>query len=364
MGISEKGTVLKKVQRFPVDRILIRSTNWIGDALMTTPAIQAIRFNFPLARISILARPWVAPIYEHNPDIDHILIDETKVRHKGPVGLWHQSRQLRREKFDLAVLLPNSFESAFLSFLARVPVRAGYDTDGRKIFLTHAVRLKAAYKRYHQIDYYLKMVEKLGLRTFGRELRLIVSDVEKKRAQKRFRDSGISSSKLLIGINPGAAFGTAKRWFPDRYVALARQLISTYDAYIAVFGSSGEKKLGERIAAQIGEHCVNLCGETTLREAIAAINICDLFVTNDSGLMHVAAALNVPQIAVFGSTDSVTTSPGSSRSRIVQVPIACNPCLKPECPEGHHLCMKNITVDMVFEAVQQMLPPRISGRMD
>jgi len=346
---------LKKIHRNNVNRILIRSSNWIGDAVMTTPAIRAIRLNFPVAEISILAKPWVAPIYENNPHIDRILICRSDGRRGGFAGIFRLGRDLRKEKFDLAFLLPNSFETAFLSFLAGIPMRAGYDTDCRKFFITHAVRLKPEYKRYHQIDYYLMILKQMGLRTFGTQQTLVASDAEKTAAWQRFQACGVADGSLLIGINPGAAFGTAKRWFPDRYAALARKLITSFDAHIAIFGSPGEKELGEYITGKIGQRCVNLCGKTTLREAISAISVCDLFITNDSGLMHVAAALDIPQIAVFGSTDSVTTAPSSSYSRIIQVPIECNPCLKPECPEGHHLCMENITVDMVFNAAEHML---------
>ncbi len=334
---------------------MIRSSNWIGDAVMTTPAIRAIRLNFSAAEISILAKPWVAPIYENNPHIDRILICRSDGRHSGFAGIFRLCRYLRKEKFDLAFLLPNSFEIAFVSFLAGIPIRAGYDTDCRKIFLTHAVQLKPEYKRYHQIDYYLMILKQMGLRTFGIQQTLVVSEAEKTAARQRFRTCGVTDGSLVIGINPGAAFGTAKRWFPDRYAALARKLISSFDGYIAIFGSPGEKKLGEYIAGKIGQRCVNLGGKTTLKEAISSISVCDLFITNDSGLMHVAAALDIPQIAVFGSTDSVTTAPLSSCSRIIQVPIECNPCLKPECPKGHHLCMKNITVDMVFNTAEHML---------
>lgn len=346
---------MKEIQRNNINRILIRSSNWIGDAVMTTPAIRAIRLNFPGAEISILAKPWVAPIYENNSHIDRILICRSDGRHGGFAGIFRLARDLRKEKFDLAFLLPNSFETAFVSFLAGISMRAGYDTDCRKFFLTHPVRLKSEYKRYHQIDYYLMILKQMGLRAFGTQQTLVASDAEKKVAWQRFQVFGVAGGSLLIGINPGAAFGTAKRWFPDRYAALARKLITSFNAHIAIFGSPGEKKLGEYITGKIGQRCVNLCGKTTLREAISAISVCDLFITNDSGLMHVAAALDIPQIAVFGSTDSVATSPASPSSRIIQDPIECNPCLKPECPKGNHLCMKNITVDMVFDVARRLL---------
>ena len=345
---------MKDLRSKQIKRILIRSTNWVGDAIITTPAIRAVRKNFPEAKISLLAKPWVAPIFYNNPYIDNILIYDAAGKHRGLSGIPSLSKELRKEKFDLAILLQNAFEAALIAVLAGIPNRLGYNTDARSLLLTHCICLKPALKRVHQIDYYLGILEGASLKSDGRHLTLVVTDEERKHAEKILAKHGITGKDRLIGINPGAVFGSAKRWFPERYAALSVKLQEYSGAKIAIFGGPGEKALGHYISELMGNRCVNFCGKTSLREAVALIERCQLFITNDSGLMHVAAALDTPQIAIFGSTDHITTSPGSPKSRIVRVPVPCSPCLKPDCPIDHR-CMKNITVDMVYDAAVKLL---------
>jgi heptosyltransferase-2 len=345
---------MKDLRSKQIKRILIRSTNWVGDAVITTPAIRAVRKNFPEAKISLFAKPWVAPIFYNNPYIDNILSYDDAGKHKGLSGIPRLSKELRKEKFDLAILLQNAFEAALIAVLAGIPNRLGYNTDARNLLLTHCIRLTPALKRVHQIDYYLGILEGASLKSDSRQLTLVVTDEERKHAEKILAKHGITGKDRLIGINPGAVFGSAKRWFPERYAALSVKLQKYSGAKIAIFGGPGEKALGQHISELMGNRCVNFCGKTSLREAVALIERCQLFITNDSGLMHVAAALDTPQIAIFGSTDHVTTSPGSPRSRIIRVPVPCSPCLKPDCPIDHR-CMKNITVDMVYDAAVTLL---------
>ena len=157
-----------------------------------------------------------------------------------------------------------------------------------------------------------------------------------------------------MGVNPGATYGSAKRWFPERYAALCDRMSEFYNARIMILGGPGEERVGRQVSESMRHPSVNLCGKTNLREAFALIERCQLFVTNDSGLMHVAAALDVPLVAIFGSTNPRTTGPSSVRSCIVQVPISCSPCLKPECSEEHQ-CMREITVDMVYDIARTLL---------
>lgn len=340
-----------QLNRKNIRHLLIRSANWIGDAVMTTPAIRALRKNFPDAEISILSKPWVAPVFENSPYLDQVLCYDAEGRHRAVAGKFRLARDLRKIPFDAAILLQNAFEAAFISFLAGIPVRAGYDTDGRKLLLTHPVPCTPEIKGIHQTGYYLGILEGLGLQTRGQELELAISREDRERALEILRQHGISGKRRRAGINPGATFGTAKRWFPERYAELCRRIQNAEESDILVFGGPGEAALGEHICQMVGKCCINLAGRTSLREAMALIETCYLFITNDSGLMHVAAALDVPQIAIFGSTDHVTTAPLSPKSRIVRVPTRCSPCLKPDCPQGHHRCMKDITVDMVYSAV-------------
>jgi len=185
-------------------------------------------------------------------------------------------------------------------------------------------------------------------------LTLVVSDVERQHADALLAGNDIAAEDLLVGVNPGATYGTAKRWLPDRFAELCDRLCRTYDARIVIFGAPGEKEVADRIGRLMRYSAVNLCGKTNLREAMAVIERCRLFVTNDSGLMHVAAALDIPLVAIFGSTNPVTTGPSSSKSHVVRVPIPCSPCLKPECPTDHR-CMKEISVDMVWARAEALL---------
>jgi heptosyltransferase-2 len=345
---------MKDLATEKIHRILVRSANWVGDAVMTTPTIRAIRKNFPEATISILAKPWVAPLFHQDPSIDHLMLYDVEGRHGKTWGKIRLSKDLRTKEFDLAILLQNAFEAAFLAYVARIPNRLGYNTDGRGLLLTHPVRVDPTLKEGHQIDYYLGILTGASLKLDGRGLSLVVTDEEKERAQRFLKSHGIGGKRLWIGINPGATYGTAKRWLPERYAALCNRLGESFGARILIFGGPSEEALGRQISGMITKDAFNLCGKTNLREAMALIAQCDLFVTNDSGLMHVAAAFDIPQIAIIGSTNHVATGPSNPSGHTVRVPMECSPCLKPDCPTDHR-CMTEITVDMVYRVAERIV---------
>lgn len=339
-----------------IRRIFIRAANWVGDAVMSTPMIRAVRRRFPTARMVILAKPWVAPVFEGSPDLDEIMIYDAAGRHSGVPGILRLSREVAARRFDLAVLVQNAFEAALIARLANIPRRLGYIADGRGALLTHGVPRTRAMKRRHQIDYYLGITEAAGIPTCGRDMTLRILPRERAAADRILAEQGISDRHPLLGVNPGAAFGSAKRWPVNRFGELCRRLRAAIpELQVAVFGGPGEEKLGEAVRVLAGQGAVNLAGRTSLRMAMALIERCRLFVTNDSGLMHVAAALAVPQIAVFGSTDHTTTSPAHRDSRMIRVPVPCSPCMKPECPLGHHQCMRAVTVERVMPLALRML---------
>ena len=338
-----------------VNRLLIRSTNWIGDAVMTTPSVRAIRHNFPGARISLLAKPWVVPVFAHSPHVDEIIVFDAKGRHKGFGGTIRLARDLRTYRFDAAIFLQNAIEAALIAFMAGIPVRIGFDTDARRLLLTHPVRCTKAIKTIHQTGYYLKMLEGAGLVTGPSSLELRVGAQDRHAAEQILSTRGITPGHRVVGLNPSATFGPAKQWFPERYAALGDRLNREHDAVILIFGGPSDRELGQTISRMMTAPAIDLSGQTSLGEAMALIDRCDGFVTNDSGLMHVAAALNTPLVAIFGSTNWTTTSPYSPTSRIVRVPIECSPCMQPVCPLGHMNCMKRVTVDMVFGAVEDLL---------
>jgi heptosyltransferase-2 len=346
---------MKPINFNNIKRLIIRSTNWIGDAVMTTPAIRAIRKNFPNAKISILAKPWVTPVFESSPYIDNILIYGDAGKHKGLSGKLRLARELKQYRFDAAILLQNAFEAALITFFAGIPCRIGYNTDARSFLLTHSVQCTPQIKKIHQTGYYLGILQGIGLKPDGLGLDLVVNKKYQKRAAEIMEEHGVSGTNRLVGINPSATFGPAKQWFPERYAALSDRIHEVFGADILVFGGPGDRELGRKISKMMKYPPVDLSGKTDLGEAIALINMCNLFVTNDSGLMHVAAALDIPLIAIFGSTNPVTTGPKGPNSKIVRVPIKCSPCLKPKCPEGHLKCMNEIDVDMVFNVAKEIL---------
>ncbi len=353
---NTKIKIKKKLNRDTIRRILIRSTNWVGDAILTTPAIRAIRKNFPHSEITILAKPWVVPVFEENPHVDSIMIYESNNRHKGWRGRLRLIRDIRKKKFDLAILFQNAFEAAIIACVSRIPIRLGYDTDGRGLFLTHSVPVtrNAKFKDIHETDYYLGMLTPFGLTPDGSTLTLKISESNHRSADKLLTGYGIGESDQIVGINPGATYGSAKRWFSERYAALADKIQDRYGSHILIFGAPGEKEIGQKVTQLIKKSTINLCGRTTLGEAIALINRCNLFITNDSGLMHVAAALDIPLVAIFGPTNPGTTGPIGTKSKIVRMPVPCSPCLQPDCATDHQ-CMKEISVDMVFDVVKTLV---------
>lgn len=342
---------LSPEQTRKIRRILIRSTNWIGDAVMNTPAVHAIRSHFPSARISLLAKPWVAPVFAHSPDVDEVILYEEEGR-SAPVRI---ARKLRRRRFDAAFLLQHAFEAALIAFLAGIPLRLGYSRDGRGFLLTHPVPCPPAVRRVHQTAYYLNILTAVGLGAPDQRLRLTVPPAARRRAREILSVRGVKPDETVMGINPSATYGPAKQWFPDRFAALADRFQERFGCRVLVFGGPSDRQLGRRIVQMARRPVISLAGETTLEEAIALVALCRLFVSNDSGLMHVAAALDVPQVAIFGSTNPVTTGPFSARSRVVRIPEPCSPCLEPECPEGHLACMEKITVSIVLGAADELL---------
>ena len=335
-------------------RILIRAANWVGDAIMTTPVVRAVRKNYPRAQITVLAKPWVIPVYEHNPHIDYIWRYDNAFRHTRGLGTFRLAGDLGRYGFDLAVLMQNAFEAGLISFLAGVKERLGYNTDGRGFLLNRSVKMDPELKKGHLIDYYINILTRAGLSAAGREMDLFLDARDRRFAETLLAECGLDSDGPVIGINPGATGGTAKRWFPERYSKLCKRLYEIYGRKILIFGGPADHALGEKISAEARGCCINIAGTTTLGQAFALIEQCCLFVTNDSGLMHAAAAMDIPQVAVMGSTDYIATAPSSSRAIMVRVPVHCSPCLKDTCPTNHE-CMDAVSVDMVMDTCKKQL---------
>jgi heptosyltransferase-2 len=347
---------MAQLDRNKVQKILVRGPNWIGDAIMCTPALAALRSGFPHAHLTLLVNATVAELLKNNPHMDKICIYDRSGQHRGLAGKFKLSQELSKESFDLAVLFQNAFEAALLAKLAKIPIRYGYPTDGRGFLLTHHARLPNA--ACHQVEYYLHLLEAAGLKGDPKRLWLVTTDEENEAAKQYIRSQGIDGGSL-VGINPGATYGAAKRWSTDRYAQLADRLIESQKARVVIFGGPGEESLGRAIASQMRHSALLLSGRLTVRELMAMIQQCALLITNDSGPMHIAAALGIPLVAIFGPTDPQTTSPWGEKSLLLRKPVDCSPCLLRECPIDHR-CMTRMAVDEVFEAAEQQLKAQAS----
>ncbi|MDX1983644.1 MAG: lipopolysaccharide heptosyltransferase II [Bryobacteraceae bacterium] len=324
----------------------MRSTNWVGDAVMSLPALRAIRRRFPNARISILALNWVADLYGREPFADEVIAYPAG---RGRRDLGAKARligQLRERGFDTAILLQNAFEAAAVARAASIPVRIGYNRDGRALLLTHAVALprKGEIPR-HESFYYLELLRRAG----------IVNELP---AEVLIRLEGARPAEGLgevIGVSPGAAYGTAKRWLPGRFAEAASRVAREIGASVLLFGSAAERELCDGVKEKLTVPGRNLAGQTTLREFIDMAAACRLMLTNDSGAMHIASAVGIPTVAVFGATDHIGTGPTGPLARVVREPIECSPCLKRECPLGHHNCMKLVEAHRVAQVALDLL---------
>ena len=343
------------MNRETINRILVRGPNWLGDAVMCEPALRGLRKLFPDAQIALLVKPAVADLFVGHPALTRVLTYDTKGRHAGLSGKWALAGQLRRQGFDLAVLFQNAFEAAFLTFLAGVPRRYGYATDGRSLLLSDPVAAPDRRTLVHQVRYYWELLKPLGLTGDPSAPELVVFPEEEQAMAGRFAQGGLSATDVVVGINPGSTYGGAKRWLPERFAEVTERLCRTIresreqQASVVIFGAKGEEQLGREIAARLSSRSLILSGATTIRELMAAVKRCAMLLTNDTGPMHIASAFQVPVVAIFGPTDWRTTSPFGSAHTIVRQPVDCAPCLLRECPIDHR-CMTRVTVDQVYDA--------------
>jgi heptosyltransferase-2 len=335
-----------------ISRVCVRATNWLGDAVMSLPAIRAIREVFPHAHIALVARPWVADLYARERSIDRIIIYDAA---KGLKAKRAFAARLRGEHFDAAILLQNAFDAALVAWLAGIPERIGYSRDGRGWLLTQAIAVPESGEiPRHERFYYLELLRRAGMiERFPETAAIRLEGSEESRAAGEAHLSRLGVSGAAIGISPGAAYGNAKRWLPERFAAVAERLAPSV---VLLFGSASERPLCDTVAEPLrraGIDVRNLAGETTLREFIDLAAACRLYLTNDSGAMHVASALGVPTVAVFGATDDTTTGPTGAHACVVREHAECSPCLLRDCPIDHR-CMTAVTVERTAAVAQEL----------
>ncbi|MGO9379844.1 MAG: lipopolysaccharide heptosyltransferase II [Dissulfurispiraceae bacterium] len=342
--MGEKDTVKEK--------ILIRGVNWIGDAVMTLPALRAIRKFYSQAHITLLVKPLVASLFENSADVDEVIIYEAEFQ--GLAGKLRLAKMLRKKRFSRAILLQNAFDAALIAFLARIPERIGYDRDRRGFLLTRPVRYTNQDRDVHHIFYYLNLLTAAGIHAAYSHpwLRMTLRE----RLDARAKLSEIK--RPILGINPGATYGSSKRWLPERFAEVAGWFIRETGGSVVIFGGKGEVPIAEEIHKQISINKLLLAGKTSLRELMALVSECDVFVTNDSGPMHIAYALGTPLTAIFGSTSPELTGPVGEGHAVIRTKIDCSPCFERTCDKDYIKCMFGITSEDVYDNIRRLLPTK------
>ena len=329
-----------------MNRIIVKGTNWIGDVCLSLPAVYALRNLYPDAVIDIALKRPLGGVLAGLTAVDGVIEYSPDLR-----GERELVSRLRRDRYDLGVIFPRSLHAAALLFFARTRRRLGYTADLRSPLLTDRVARTNEIRSKHQSEYYRHLVSTLGDPGETVIPRLPVSDEEREEARALLHKWGWRGGRL-IGVNPGAAYGDAKRWYADRFAQTADILTEELDAQAIVFGGPSEVDVACEVARYMGREPVSAAGRTTIRQLMALIEATDLFITNDTGPMHLAAALDVPLVAVFGSTNPITTSPMARAGRfaLVRHEVECSPCLERSCPLNHHRCMDLVEVNDVVEA--------------
>ncbi len=343
-----------------IERIVVRGANWVGDAVMTVPALRQLRRLFPKAHITLATRSWAQGLFADADFLDALQVHDGS----GLRSVVQQVRQWRKGDFDLAILLPNSLETALVASLARVPLRIGYATEGRQALLTHPLALPEWRSSKHEVFYYLQIVAELEWwlrqeQTFldtQPDGSLEVSAARKSAARAFLSNHGVADndSQRLVALCPGSINSRAKRWPTERYAALADKFIDEAGARVLLVGSAGEGEVSAEVARHMRNEPVLLTGQTDLAQLVAVLSLVDLLVTNDTGPAHIASALGRPTLVIFGPTNPLTTRPFSPYGEILREPPDCAPCMLRDCPIDHR-CMTAITPDAVFERASAVL---------
>jgi len=330
---------------------VIRSPNWIGDGIMSLPAIRAWKDHFPGERLAVLAKRYLADIYLNIPEIDEVL----SIPDRWTVRSWvAAAMELRQKRFASGILFTNSFSSALFFRLAGVPALAGYARDGRGWLLRRRVPPFSGME--HHQHYYLNIVESLVGKRITRAYSpgLIVLPAERDRAGAWLAGQGLAPGLPLLAVAPGAAYGSAKAWPPERFREFLRRWSENRPASaVLLLGSAAERERTAAMAAGSPGRVLDLAGSLTLRQSIAVLSRCRLFIGNDSGMMHVAAALGLPLAVLFGPTEPGRTAPLASRSRLLHHGADCAPCRHRDCPSDHR-CMTTIGVEEVLAAALEL----------
>lgn len=335
------------------ENIIVKMPNWLGDLVMATPILADLRKANPDSKITAMCTSILAPLLQEDPSIDEIYA------YKRPSGWIHRRQHLEiieaidAGRYDLGILLTNSFSSAWWFWRGNVKKRIGFGGNFRSWLLSDAVAFPKNKATQHLVNTYKELLSPLGIPISSTKPSLYVSEKEIASAKSLFIPN-VNNEKIILGINPGAAYGSAKCWLPERFVEVTRKMLENPDLLVVYFGDSAGAPLVNSICDELpSERVINLAGKTTLRELVALIKCCSLVLTNDSGPMHIAAALNIPLVALFGSTNDITTGPYGGGT-VIHKHVECSPCYKRVCPIDFK-CMKKIEVDEVFNKLNSLV---------
>jgi lipopolysaccharide heptosyltransferase II len=348
-------------------RIVVRGTNWIGDAVMTVPALRELRRIFPDSEIVLHTRSWAKSVFRDASFIDDILtFDSAESTLKEVLA---QAGVLREHRFDLAILFPNSFASALTARFGGVPHRFGYSREGRRIFLTNPVKIPDWKNKRHEVYYYMNLVAEveqhfLGTKTVlerDPDITLEVSPGRRANALKLLKESGADLTRKTVAIGAGSTNSRAKRWLPERFAELNDRLQRELGANVILLGSANEEKVANKVMDKSVFKPIRLTGKTTLDEAVSILAEVDLLISNDMGLAHIAPATGTDTIVIFGPTNPETTRPFSSRAEVIRKDVECSPCMLRDCPIDHR-CMTWIATDEVFSAAAAKLAGNVIAK--
>ncbi len=344
-------------------KILVRGTNWIGDAVMTIPALRELRRIFPSAQLALHTRGWARGIFQDADFLDEIIAfepAESKIK-----DALRQSKILRARKFDLCILLTNSFESALVAKLARIPRRFGYAKEARSVLLTNSVPIPNWKNERHEVFYYLNLIAEVEKAFLGAQTvlasepqtDLTVSAERRRQAREILQTNGVDGSKKIVALGVGSTNSRAKRWHAESYAALNDLLQTRLHAQVVLVGAHDEIDVSAEVYARATVKPFVLTGKTNLAEAVAILSEADLLVANDMGLAHVAPATGTKTIVIFGPTNEKTTRPFSENAIIVRRAVECAPCMLRDCPIDHR-CMTRISPLEIFAEAETALQSR------
>lgn len=334
-------------------RIIIRMPNWLGDAVMGTPLIADSRRQWPDAKITAMCTHSLAPLLAGNPHLNEVFAFSKPNEFRRREEKRQIISRLRQGSYDFGILLPNSFSSAWLFWRGHVKKRIGFASDGRRFLLTQAIPFPKERGKEHLVITYKRLLAPLGIPLSDTPPELFVTEEEREAARQLLLQYHIPKEAKVVGVNAGAAFGTAKCWLPERFREVAQKLLQNPHVHLLFFGDQAGSALVRSICEGLPERAVNLAGKTSLRELIALIERCHVLLTNDSGPMHIAAALKTPLVALFGSTSDVATGP-YGHGTVIHKHVECSPCYRKVCPIDFR-CMKRIETEEVYQALLKEL---------